>query len=174
MRIWLQLSPAGTAENSLWGVVVLPLSATTLPGEGKKPQVPPLRCAPVGMTILLRHRLLVPLTGAKANSHNKIVIPTGAYPDFLPRSTHQQPRIRISAEKAHELRHPQSQQKIRGSVVEGPAVSFPRQEASLLIKAQIPICLVMTWQPAFVRSDSSPIFSTNYIAQPSSLPLRVS
>ena len=41
-------------------------------------QVPPLRCAPVGMTILLCHRLLVPLTGAKANSHNKIVIPTGA------------------------------------------------------------------------------------------------
>ena len=31
------------------------------------------------MTILLCHRLLVPLTGA--NSHNKIVIPTEAYPD---------------------------------------------------------------------------------------------
>ena len=30
------------------------------------------------MTSLLCHRLLVPLTGAKANSHNKIVIPTEA------------------------------------------------------------------------------------------------
>ena len=41
----------------------------------------------------------------------------------------------------------------------------------LLIKAQIAICLVMTWPPAFVRSDCSRIFSTNYLAQPSSLPL---
>ena len=57
------------------------------------------------------------------------------------------------------------------SEVEGPAVSFPRQEASLLIKVQIAICFVMAWQPAFVRSDSSPIFSTNYIAKSSSLPL---
>jgi hypothetical protein len=53
----------------------------------------------LGMTILLRHRLLVPLTGAKANSHNKIVIPTGAQPDFLPRGTHQQRRKRLSVEK---------------------------------------------------------------------------
>ena len=113
----------------------MPLSATTLPAEGKKPQVPPLRCAPVGMTILLCRRLPVPLTGAKGNSYNKIVIPTGAQ-----RSG-------------------------------GTAVSFPRQEASLLIKAQIAICFVMTWQPAFLRSDSSPAFSTNYTAQPSSLPL---
>ena len=33
--------------------------------------------ARTGSTVLRRHRLLVPLTGAKANSHNKIVIPTG-------------------------------------------------------------------------------------------------
>ena len=50
--------------------------------------------------MLLCHRLLVPLTGAKANSHNKIVIPTGAYPDFLLSGTHQQPRMRLSVEKA--------------------------------------------------------------------------
>src|ERR1700691_4122611 len=78
----------------------MPLPATTLHVEGKKPQVPPLRFASVGMTILLCHRLLVPLTGAKANSHNRIVIPTGAYPDFLLPGTHPQPRMRLSLEKA--------------------------------------------------------------------------
>ena len=55
--------------------------------------------------------------------------------------------------------------------MEGPAVSFPRHQALLLIKAQMAICLVMNWQPALVRSDSTPIFSTNYIAKTSSLPL---
>ncbi len=65
-------------QISFRAATVLPSSAMTLPAEGKKPQVPPLRCAPVGMTILLRYPLLVPLTGAKGNSHSKIVIPTGA------------------------------------------------------------------------------------------------
>jgi hypothetical protein len=76
------------------------LSATTLPAEGKKPQVPPLRCAPVGMTILLWELALAPVNGTNSRWHNKIVIPTGAYPDFLPRDTHQQPRMRLSVEKA--------------------------------------------------------------------------
>ena len=33
-------------------------------------------------------------------SSNRIVIPTGAYPDFLPRSTGQGPRVRLSVRKA--------------------------------------------------------------------------
>ena len=49
-----------------------------LPGEGKKPQVPPLRCAPVGMTILLWELALAPVNGTSSRWHNKIVIPTGA------------------------------------------------------------------------------------------------
>jgi hypothetical protein len=48
-----------------------------------KPQVPPLRFAPDGTTILLvtersRGEYLTPC--------NRIVIPTGAYPDFLLRA----------------------------------------------------------------------------------------
>src|SRR6202021_828120 len=31
---------------------------------------------------------------------NRIVIPTGAYPDFLLRGTHQRPRVRLSVRKA--------------------------------------------------------------------------
>ena len=70
-------------------------------------QVPPLRCAPVGMTISLRYPLLVRLTGAKGNSHSKIIYSTGA----------------------------SSERDLRS------------QEASLLIKAEIAICFVITWNP---------------------------
>src|ERR1700678_2212028 len=87
------------------------------------------------MTILLCHRLLVPLTGAKANSPNKIVIPTGAQ-----RS--------------------------------GGTCGFFSSAGSVVAdKGADRNSFVMTWQPAFVCSGSSPIFSMNYIAQPSSLPL---
>jgi hypothetical protein len=49
-----------------------------------EPQVPPLRFAPVGMTILLRGATTVPL---RLSGLYRIVIPTGAYPDFLLRGT---------------------------------------------------------------------------------------
>ena len=55
-----------------------PLSATTLLDEGKKPQVPPLRYAPVGMTILLWELALALVNGTSSRWHNKIVIPTEA------------------------------------------------------------------------------------------------
>jgi hypothetical protein len=49
----------------------------------KKPQVPPLRFAPVGMTILLcAQELQLEILAL----HDRIVIPTGAYPDFLLRA----------------------------------------------------------------------------------------
>ena len=35
-------------------------------------------------------------TNAKVGRRPQVVIPTGAYPDFLLRGTHQQPRVRIS------------------------------------------------------------------------------
>jgi hypothetical protein len=52
------------------------------------------------MTILLGELALAPVNGTSSRWHNKIVIPTEAYPDFLPRGTHQQPRMRLSLEKA--------------------------------------------------------------------------
>jgi hypothetical protein len=58
---------------------------------------------------------------------NRIVIPTGAYPDFLPRSTGQAACAPFCKGKAHEVhqRH-KLPQEIRGSVVEGPAVHHPQ------------------------------------------------
>jgi hypothetical protein len=50
--------------------------------DGKKPQVPPLRFAPVGMTILFRGQLLFRCIYPGLYG---IVIPTGADPDFLHR-----------------------------------------------------------------------------------------
>jgi hypothetical protein len=41
----------------------------------------------------------------------------------------------------------------------------------LFSEAQITTCFVMTWPPAFLRSDSPRIFSPHYMDQPSSLPL---
>jgi hypothetical protein len=57
----------------------------------KKQQVPPLRYAPVGMTILFGVCTPVPkhLFGVGLPELNRIVIPTGAYPDFLPRCIRQ-------------------------------------------------------------------------------------
>jgi hypothetical protein len=49
----------------------------------EKPQVPPLRYASVGMTILLRDQLLF---RSFYSSLYRIVIPTEAYPDFLLRA----------------------------------------------------------------------------------------
>jgi hypothetical protein len=46
----------------------------------EEPQVPPLRFAPVGMTILSQGQVFL---GCCSCIHNRIVIPTGAYPDFL-------------------------------------------------------------------------------------------
>ncbi len=59
------------------------------------PQASPL----LGMTILLQGH------GPKSGQTNRclwsdrIVIPTGAYPDFLPRSTHRRPRVRLPASR---------------------------------------------------------------------------
>ncbi len=51
------------------------------------------------------------------------VIPTGAYPDFLPRCTRRRNVCAFPQRKAHEVRRSrQPPQEIRGSVVEGPAV----------------------------------------------------
>jgi hypothetical protein len=55
-----------------------------------KPQVPPLRFALVGMTILLQNEHY----RVKPSISNEFVIPTGACPDFLLRATHQRPRVR--------------------------------------------------------------------------------
>ena len=52
-------------------------------GSRKKQQVPPLRFAPVGMTILLQAQRL--FRRIYYGLH-RIVIPTGAYPDFLLRA----------------------------------------------------------------------------------------
>jgi hypothetical protein len=54
----------------------------------KQQQVPPLRYAPVGMTILFRyqHPNLKQMFRTDIPIPNRVVIPTGAYPDFLPRS----------------------------------------------------------------------------------------
>jgi hypothetical protein len=59
-------------------------------------QVPPLRFAPVGMTILLqngRHRV-------RFSTSNEFVISTGAYPDLLLRGTHPRLRVRLSVKSA--------------------------------------------------------------------------
>jgi len=62
----------------------------------QKQQVPPLRFAPVGMTILLQGRTLFRCI---YSAYYRIVIPTGAYPDFLLRAA-SGPRVRLSAERA--------------------------------------------------------------------------
>jgi hypothetical protein len=49
------------------------------------------------MTILLQGQVFSP---EALCAHNKIVIPTGANPDFLLRGTHQRPRVRLSVRKA--------------------------------------------------------------------------
>jgi len=56
---------------------------------------------------------------------NRIVIPTEAYPDFLPRGASNDYGCGSPQREAHELhqRH-YTEQEIRGSVVEGPAVAF--------------------------------------------------
>jgi hypothetical protein len=58
-------------------------------------------------------------------SSNRIVISTGAYPDFLPRSTGNDRACAFLYGKAHDVcqRH-QPLQEIRGSAVEKSAVSF--------------------------------------------------
>src|ERR1700691_5088947 len=77
----------------------------------EKPQVPPLRCASVGMTILwvvgtvhprrMLRDLRFPLVEENSSRFpNRIVIPTEAHPDFLLRCTHQRPRVRLSVRKA--------------------------------------------------------------------------
>ena len=53
----------------------------------EKSQVPPLRYAPVGMTILLKGKWLATFGVVERRRSKRIVIPTGAYPDFLPRCT---------------------------------------------------------------------------------------
>jgi hypothetical protein len=87
---------------------------------GREPQVPPLRFAPVGMTILSR--------GSNSDcrsscGHTRIVIPTGAYPDFLLRNASNGHVCGSPQREPHGVhqRHG-SRQEIRGSVVEGPAV----------------------------------------------------
>jgi hypothetical protein len=62
-------------------------------------------------------------TPQNSTKQKRGVIPTGAYPDFLPCWARQSPRVRPSVRKAHEVyQRYQVQQEIRGSVVEGPAV----------------------------------------------------
>ncbi len=59
----------------------------------------------------------------RTSTPNRIVIPTEAYPDFLPRCTGQDRVCALPQRRAHELRQRhQIQQEIRGSEVEGPAV----------------------------------------------------
>jgi hypothetical protein len=88
-----------------------------------KLQVPPLRCASVGMTNLVLCLSKQQLSG-KTTTPN-LVIPTGANPDFLSRCTRQIHVCAYPLRKAHALnQHHQTPQEIRGSVVEGPAVLF--------------------------------------------------
>src|ERR1700761_7988293 len=50
------------------------LRGSSCSGRGTKPQVPPLRCAPVGMAIRLEHEV----SSLNLCGENRIVIPTGA------------------------------------------------------------------------------------------------
>jgi hypothetical protein len=54
----------------------------------EKPQISPLRYAPVEMTSLWVGHGPIPMEN-RLPLRNKFVISTGAYPDFLPRSTGQ-------------------------------------------------------------------------------------
>ena len=86
MRFWLfnllkrfEWSQRERSANSSPGILrSAPLSATTVQAEGKRPQDPPLRCAPVGMTGLLWELTLALVNGTSGRWHNKIVIPTEA------------------------------------------------------------------------------------------------
>ena len=88
-----------------------------------KPQVPPLRFAPVGMASSV---LPARVSGYAFCPRNRIVIPTGAYPDFLLRAASDVHLCGSPYREPHAdpQRHG-SPQEIRGSAVEGPAVSFP-------------------------------------------------
>src|SRR5271163_1199421 len=82
----------------------------------KKPSVPPLRFAPVGMTILSQGQVFLAeaLTGTTQNCH-----PDRSGPGFPISRCWQRPRLRFPLRKPHDVdqRHG-SRQEIRGSVVE--------------------------------------------------------
>jgi hypothetical protein len=66
------------------------------------------------------------------SGHYRIVIPTGTYPDFLPRCTGQDRVCAFPQRKAHEVRQRhQASQEIRGSAVEGPAVLSSTSQGSM-------------------------------------------
>jgi hypothetical protein len=89
---------------------------------GKETAGPSTTLPPVGMTISLWRKSF----SVKSEPRNKIVIPTGAYPDFLLRAASDEHVCGSPQREPHadHQRHT-SREEIRGSVVEGPAVSFP-------------------------------------------------
>jgi hypothetical protein len=97
---------------------------------GKEQQVPPLRFAPVGMTILLQGRTLFRCI---YSGYYRIVIPTGAYPDFLLRAASSDHVCGSPQREPNALlqRH-HSQQEIRGKRSGETCCFWCGQEASLV------------------------------------------
>jgi hypothetical protein len=82
-----------------------------------------LLCASLRDDNLLREPNILRLSSC---GHNRIVIPTGADPDFLLRTASKDHMCGSPRREPHAVDQRRcSRQEIRGSAVEGPAVSFP-------------------------------------------------